>query len=61
MALFILSVPLMALAVAAAVIPLLVISHREHQRHQAGLPVAAYTYRGGASDPRVVYEAAAKR
>ncbi|HSZ37214.1 MAG TPA: hypothetical protein VK773_08995 [Acidimicrobiales bacterium] len=40
MTLFILSVPLMALAVAAAVIPLLVVSHREHRKHRAELAVA---------------------
>lgn len=35
MPLFIISIPLMILAVALAVIPLIVVSHREHLRHVA--------------------------
>ena len=40
MSLFILTIPLMVLAVAAAVIPLIVVSHREHQRHKAEFAAA---------------------
>jgi hypothetical protein len=35
MSLFIISIPLMILAAALAVIPLIVVSHREHLRHVA--------------------------
>ncbi len=41
MPLFILTIPLMGLAFAAAVIPLIVVSHREHQHHKAQLAAAA--------------------
>jgi hypothetical protein len=34
-ALLIISIPLMLLAVGLAVIPLIVVSHRDHQRHRA--------------------------
>jgi hypothetical protein len=53
MSLLILTIPLMVLAVAAAVIPLIVISHREHQRHKAELANAS----PGASMPSAVAEA----
>ncbi|HWD54451.1 MAG TPA: hypothetical protein VG346_04975 [Acidimicrobiales bacterium] len=35
MPLFLISIPLMILAVALAVVPLIVVSHREHLRHAA--------------------------
>jgi hypothetical protein len=35
MTLLIISIPFMVLATAVAVIPLIVLSHREHQRHAA--------------------------
>jgi hypothetical protein len=38
--LFILTIPLMALAVAAAVIPLIVVSHREHRHQRAEFATA---------------------
>lgn len=53
MSLLILTIPLMVLAVAAAVIPLIVISHREHQRHKAELSNAS----PGATMPSAVSEA----
>ncbi len=41
MTLFIISIPLMILTVAAAVIPLIVMSHRDHLRHSAERAAAA--------------------
>jgi hypothetical protein len=58
MSLLILTVPLMVLAVAAAVIPLIVISHREHQRHKAELSASASRNASpGATMPSAVSEA----
>ena len=46
MTLFIISIPFMVLAVSAAVIPLIVLSYREHQRH-----TAEYAARAAATAP----------
>jgi hypothetical protein len=46
MTLFIISIPFMVLAVAAAAIPLIVLSYREHHRH-----AAEYAARSAARTP----------